>query len=86
MEEITGDHRIYFMPGVEFLTTWESAAEENGPDGSTPLVPAFEVADRAIEMAEQEGLMDRPLKVFVLTDGEPNCDVNMATITDYPEK
>ena len=26
------------------------------------------------------------LKVLVLTDGEPNCDVERETITDYPAK
>jgi hypothetical protein len=86
VREITGDGQIYFMPGAEFITAWDSAAGANGPDGATPLVQAFGVADRAIQMASEEGLLDQTLKVFVLTDGEPNCDVRFDTITDYPEK
>ncbi len=86
VEEIVGDHQIFFMPGEEFITAWESAAYDNGPDGSTPLYEAFQVADRAIALAEEEGLTEQPLKVFVLTDGEPNCDYDPETITDYPEK
>jgi len=87
VEEITGEHQIYFMPAGNFLAEWEATTEENGPTGSTPLARAFEVADKALEEAREAGALEEIIKILVLTDGMPNCDGgDPETLTAYPAK
>lgn len=47
---------------------------------------AFEEADRAIASACADGLMDRPLRVVVLTDGAPNCELDETLLLGFPAK
>lgn len=82
------DHprHVPFLEGPEFLATWQEVAPLNGPNGATPLQAAFIVAERAIEEACVEGLLDGRFFVMVLTDGMPNCDVDMGVVTSITSK
>ena len=86
VEDITGEHQIYFMPAGDFLAEWEAATKENGPSGSTPLARAFEVADKALLEAREAGALEKTVKILVLTDGMPNCESEPNALTAYPAK
>jgi len=77
---IDDERQVFFQPGPGFIATWEAVAPLNPPAGSTPLESAFIVAERAIEAACLDGLLDRRFFVMVLTDGEPNCDTDMGVV------
>ncbi len=78
--------QIDFLPGGDYLAAWEASLQRYGPDGSTPMSVAFIRADQAIARACAQGVLERPFKVVVLTDGEPNCDGDMRLLTEYPAK
>jgi hypothetical protein len=82
--------QLDFMPAESFLSTWREAAAANGPDGSTPLLEALRMADRALVKECRQGRMDHLYKVVIITDGEPNCGVEGdgagETLTTLPSK
>jgi Mg-chelatase subunit ChlD len=85
------DHQqIGFMPADRFLSTWRESASANGPEGSTPLAEAFQVADSALAEECRAGRLDHLFKIIVITDGEPNCAVSegdaAGLLTELPAK
>jgi hypothetical protein len=76
--------QLEFMSGRNFRARWEATATSRGPDGSTPLGLALQVADMAIERACQLGLLERRFRVVIVTDGEPNCGVDVDTLPTLP--
>lgn len=76
--------QIYFTDGADYLDEWESSMGALGPDGGTPMNTAFVVADQAIRTACENGILDKPFKVVVLSDGEPNCTYDWEYLAAYP--
>lgn len=76
--------QIDFMSGRNFRSHWEATAESRGPNGSTPLGQAIQLADMAIENACQLGLLERRFRVVIVTDGEPNCGVDVESLPVLP--
>lgn len=82
-----GDERqLGFQPGSQFLDAWQAAGTNNGPSGATPLGTALSVTDEAIQDARAGGLLEERFIVVLLTDGEPNCDTDIETVTRWPEE
>jgi Mg-chelatase subunit ChlD len=65
---------------------WTVLAPCNGPDGNTPLELAFRVADGAIQVARDGGLLEQRFIVLLLTDGEPNCNSDLGVVTSLAAK
>jgi Mg-chelatase subunit ChlD len=78
--------QIDYGDGEHFLGRWEALMNMYGPDGQTPLNKAFHKADQAIDRACGRGILQRPFKVVLLTDGEPNCDYDYEKLLSYPKK
>jgi len=76
--------QIYFTGGSDYLGQWEDSMNALGPGGSTPMNTAFERADAAIRQACEDGILDRPFKVVLLSDGEPNCEYSYEYLLAYP--
>jgi Mg-chelatase subunit ChlD len=64
--------QIEFSAAADFLKKWESNMGDYAAGGSTPLMDALEMAEDAIECACGSGLMTRPFKVVLITDGMPD--------------
>lgn len=73
-----------FSLADEFLDRW--ARESALPFGSTPLSQAFLAADAAIANASERELLADRFNVIVVTDGEPNCEGDLALLTELPAK
>jgi hypothetical protein len=86
VQPIQAAAQIDYSGGSDFLTRWETLSSEYAPVGQTPLNTAFELADSAITWACLRGILERPFKVVLLTDGEPNCDYNYEKLLAYPQK
>ena len=71
-----------FMPARQFIDEYIARSPANQPDGNTPLTAAFQVADQAMQTARDEGFMQNPVFVMLLTDGEPNCNSEMAPVLE----
>lgn len=69
---IDSGKQINYSPGARFLDIWDENMGMYGAGGGTPLMDALEVADSAITHACGIGVLDRPFKVVLLTDGMPN--------------
>lgn len=80
------DPQIDFTSGQGFKEQWIGGACAAQPDGSTPLQRALEVADQAIESAEQRELIKDRMRVILVTDGEPTCQDNLDDIVAFPTK
>jgi len=78
--------QLGFRSGPEFLRDWTVLAPCSGPDGNTPLELAFRVADSAIQVARDGGLLERRFIVLLLTDGEPNCNSDLGVVTGLAAK
>jgi hypothetical protein len=76
--------QIDFTDGSSYLGQWESSMSVLGPNGATPMNTAFEQADQAIRDACEDGILDKPFKVVVLGDGEPNCTYDWEYLLAYP--
>jgi hypothetical protein len=76
--------QINFMAGREFRSLWKETATSRGPDGMTPLALALQIADMAIEKGCRLGLLERRFRVVIVTDGEPNCGVDVTRLPDLP--
>lgn len=76
--------QIDFMAGRDFRSLWEQTADSRGPGGMTPLALAMQIADMAIEKACRLGLLERRFRVVIVTDGEPNCGVDVTTLPRLP--
>jgi hypothetical protein len=83
---IESEKQIDFRLGSDFLAAWETSMSGSSPNGATPMSVAFRQADQAIARACQLGVLVRPFKVAVLTDGEPNCDGDPEVLTSLPAK
>lgn len=83
---IDSDEQIDFRPGADFLVEWETSMLRYIPAGATPMSLAFEQANQAIVRACETGVLQRPFKVIVLTDGEPNCESELRFLTAFPER
>jgi hypothetical protein len=83
---VTSDAQIDFMAGNDFMAEWERRTGDFLPTGSTPMNAAFIQADRAIAKACADGLMARPLRVVLISDGAPNCDFDAQALIDYPAR
>lgn len=71
-----------FMPARQFIDEYIARSPGNQPDGGTPLTAAFQAADQAIRVARDAGFMQNPVFVMLLTDGEPNCNSEMAPVLE----
>ena len=80
------DVQISYYEGGGFLDRWDAVEHHHSPLGSTPLNLALQRADEAIDMACDSGVLDRPFKVVLMTDGEPNCDYDKSELLYYPQK
>jgi len=78
-----GGGQIPFTTGTEYLSAWDGMMEAYGPNGNTPLEVAFERANAAILSACRDGIMERPFKVVLLTDGEPTCDDDTDEVLEH---
>jgi hypothetical protein len=76
--------QIDFTSGSAYLGAWESSMGALGPEGSTPMNTAFERADAAIRDACDDGILEQPFKVVLLSDGEPNCEYSYEYLLAYP--
>ncbi len=83
---IESDEQIDFLPGGDFLAEWETSMDRYAAMGATPMSVAFQRADQAIFRACETGVLERPFKVIVLTDGEPNCGSDLELLTSLPAK
>jgi len=80
------DKQIDFRPAADFIDEWETSMLRYIPAGATPMSLAFEQANQAIVRACETGVLQRPFKVIVLTDGEPNCESELRFLTALPER
>ncbi len=80
------DPQIDFTSGLGFKERWIAGACAAQPDGATPLERALEVADAAIESAEQRQLVKARMRVILVTDGEPTCEDDVNDIVGFPTK
>jgi len=71
-----------FMPARQFIDEYIARSPGNQPDGNTPLTVAFQAADQAMQTARNKGFMQNPVFVMLLTDGEPNCNSEMAPVLE----
>jgi hypothetical protein len=69
-----------FMPATDFIEQYIERSPANQPTGMTPLTTAFEVADHAIQVAADEGRLEPRFFVMLVTDGMPNCDLDMSRV------
>jgi Mg-chelatase subunit ChlD len=69
---IDSGNQIEFSAAADFLKKWEGNMADYAAGGSTPLMDALEMADDAIECACGSGLLTRPFKVVLITDGMPD--------------
>jgi hypothetical protein len=76
--------QIDFTDGTSYLADWESSMNVLGPHGATPMNTAFQRADQAIRDACDDGILEKPFKVVVLGDGEPNCEYEYEYLLAYP--
>jgi hypothetical protein len=76
--------QINFMAGRAFRNLWTETADTRGPGGNTPLHLAMQLADIAIENACRVGLLERRFRVVIVTDGEPNCGVDVTQLPLLP--
>ncbi|MBN2804974.1 MAG: VWA domain-containing protein [Deltaproteobacteria bacterium] len=83
---IDDEHQIDFTDAGDFLARFEAETNMYLPEGSTPMNAAFQRADEALAMACNDGLMDHPTRVVLLTDGEPNCVYDEQELLDYAAK
>lgn len=83
---IKGDAQIGYLRGGDFLDRWGMLQGEHDPVGQTPLNLALERADEAISLACDTGVLERPFKIVLMTDGEPNCDYDYEELLSYPQK
>lgn len=83
---IASTSQIGIQDGGGFLTEWEELMYQYQASGATPLERALEQAHMAITLACWGGILERPFKVVLLTDGEPNCewDNDFNSMTRYP--
>lgn len=79
---LTDPRQIQFQAGTRFRQHWEAFPQNRFPSGGTPLGPAFEHVDAAIEQAEAHGLLGpgRRFRVVVVTDGKPNCGTDQERV------
>jgi hypothetical protein len=80
------DPQIDFTSGLGFKEQWIAGACGAQPLGGTPLERALEVADAAIESAEERQLIRARMRVILVTDGEPTCDDDLENIVAFPTK
>lgn len=74
---MTAPPQFEYQSGRDFVSSWKAKASSIFPEGSTPLGPAFEQANTAIQKAREAGLMEnRRFRVVVVTDGAPNCNTD----------
>lgn len=64
--------QINYADGASFLDVWDDNMGMYGASGGTPLMEALETANDAIDVACGAGLLDRPFKVMLITDGMPS--------------
>jgi Mg-chelatase subunit ChlD len=64
--------QIDFSMAADFMNKWERNMANYAAGGSTPLMDALEMADDAIACACGGGLLTRPFKVVLITDGMPD--------------
>jgi len=83
---IDSGEQIDFRPGGDFLAAWEASMIRYIAAGETPMSLAFERANQAIVRACETGVLQRPFKVIVLTDGEPNCESDLGLLTGLPTR
>ncbi|MBN1655870.1 MAG: VWA domain-containing protein [Deltaproteobacteria bacterium] len=83
---IESGEQIDFRGGEDFLVAWEGSMSRYSAGGATPMSVALRQADQAIARACRLGVLERPFKVAILTDGEPNCDGDPQELTRLPAK
>jgi hypothetical protein len=81
---ISTEPQIYFTDGYDYLNQWQGSMNGLGPSGMTPMNTAFVMADEAIRTACEDGILERPFKVVLLTDGQPNCNYDPDYLAAYP--
>lgn len=86
VDSITASSQIYFTNANDFIGQWENNTTHKQPMGSTPMEEAFRKTDEALAIACQTGIMERPIKVVLLADGQPTCDDQWETMTSYAQK
>lgn len=69
---IDSGSQINFSDGATFLNTWQQNMDAYGASGGTPLMTALEVAHNAIGYACETGILEKPFKVILITDGMPD--------------
>lgn len=78
---MTAPAQFEYQSGRDFVSSWKAKASSIFPEGQTPLGPAFEQADVAIQKAFEAGLMEnRRFRVVVVTDGAPNCNTDTTRV------
>jgi len=85
VEMITDTAQIDYTGGYGFLDRWSLLDSQHMPVGQTPLNLALKRADEAIDLACDTGVLDRPFKVVLMTDGAPNCDYDYDELLSYPQ-
>jgi len=83
VSEMYGGGQIPFTSGPSYLAAWGGMMDAYGPSGNTPLEEAFEQANAAILTACRDGILERPFKVVLLTDGEPTCGDDVEEVQDH---
>jgi len=86
VEPMTSAAQMGYHDGGSFLDRWWELTDEHFPAGQTPLNLALERADEAIDLACDHGILERPFKVVLMTDGEPNCDFERGALLGYPKR
>lgn len=77
VDSMTAPAQFEYQSGRDFVSSWKAKASSIFPEGMTPLGPAFEQANVAIQKAREAGLMEnRRFRVVVVTDGAPNCNTD----------
>jgi hypothetical protein len=83
---IDSGFQIDFRNGADYLVQWDASMERYAASGGTPMSQAMQRADQAIAQACLNGILARPFKVVLLTDGEPNCGSDYGLLTELPAK
>lgn len=83
---LDNERQIPWVQAHDFVERWDANLCRNQPSGSTPLLQALEVADHAIDEAEELGLLEDRFRVLVLTDGDANCGATAEALVAFPQQ
>ncbi|MBN2527905.1 MAG: VWA domain-containing protein [Deltaproteobacteria bacterium] len=72
VSRIDAGKQINYTDAPTFLDIWDENMGMYGAGGGTPLMDALTIADDAIGLACEMGLLNKPFEVVLLTDGMPD--------------